>query len=292
MEWINAMDVKLRKAKKNDIPVLKNLWQICFNDRMRYIDVFFKYMFKEENTLIAEVDKKVAGVVYVLERSLHGKKFLYGYAIGVFPEFRGNNICEKMLDKIKSEIKDTDVIFGLHPANDKLATFYKRIGLNEMYSLKLVDGTNFTSIGDYTFCDVTDDEFFQMRKDAFENSVDWDKNALSYILKNGETVKKTNVSGSEQYFVLVKYNNTLFVKETTANSDEIKKVSYSLKKLFQAEKIKFLLPSDIDLQGEVVPVIYGFSEKNDNVYMNLFLDWGNIWKKKEFVILMLNKCKY
>lgn len=266
------MDVNLRKAKKNDIPKLKELWQICFGDRMRYIDVFFQYMFKEENTLIAEIENRVAGVVYVLERSLHDKKFLYGYAIGVFPEFRGNNICETMLDRIKSEIKDTDVIFGLHPANDKLAKFYKRIGLNEMYSLKLVDGSDFSSTESYTFCDVTDDEFFEMRNATFKNSVDWDKNALSYILKNGETVKKTDICGYQRYFVLAKYDDTVFVKETTANSDEIKKVCKSLKKQFCADKIKFLLPNDIDLQGEIVPVIYGFSEKNDNVYMNLFLD--------------------
>ena len=121
------MDVKLRKAQKNDIPKLKELWQICFGDRMRYIDVFFQYMFKEEYTLVAEIENRVAGVVYVLERSLHNKKFLYGYAIGVFPEFRGNNICEIMLNKIRNEIKDTDVIFGLHPANDKLSEFYVKL---------------------------------------------------------------------------------------------------------------------------------------------------------------------
>lgn len=266
------LNVKLRQAKYNDVPTLKKLWQICFGDRMRYIDVFFENMFIPEHTLVADVDEKLAGVVYVLKRSLNDKEFLYGYAIGVFPEQRGKNICKIMLDKIKDYVDKNECLFGLHPANEKLAQFYQKIGLNKMYSLKEVDATNFSYHEKFVLEDITEDEFYNMRKKAFKNSVDWDEKALGYILKNGETVKKINIDGNERYFVLAKYDDTLIVKETTAKDDEILRVSQSIKEHFKACNIRYFLSSDSALQGNLKPVIYGFSQEDDSVYMNLFLD--------------------
>ena len=265
-------NIKLRQAKMNDIPTLKNLWQICFGDRMRYIDVFFDNMFIADNTIVAEIDNRVAGVVYVLKRSSNGKTFLYGYAIGVFPEYRGKNLCKIMLDHIKEYANTNKILFGLHPANEKLAEFYQRIGLQEMYSLKEIDASNFTSLENFELEDITLDEFYNMRKNAFKNSVDWDKNALGYILQNGETVKKIKIYESERYFVLAKYEKAVIVKETTANDNEIKRVTNSIKEYFGADSVRYLLSSDSTLQGDIKPMIYGFSKKDDNVYMNLFLD--------------------
>ena len=266
------LNVKLRQANHSDVPALKKLWQICFGDEMKYIDIFFDNMFIPEQTLVSEIDNYIAGVVYLLKRSLGDKVFLYGYAIGVLPEFRGKNICQIMLSKIKEYMDKNDYLFGLHPANEKLAHFYQRIGLNEMYSLKDVDATSFSYHEKFKLDDITEDEFFNMRKNAFKNSVDWDKNTLGYMLKIGETVKKVDIDGKMRYFVLSKHDKSLVVKETTANDNEILKVSQSIKEYFDAVRIDYLLSSDSTLQGDVKPMIYGFSKKDDSVYMNLFLD--------------------
>ncbi len=266
------MNLKLRYARKTDIPVLKKLWQICFGDRMRYINVFFEKMFVAENTVVAEVDKRVAGVVYILERKLSDKKFMYGYAIGVFPEYRGNGICDKMLGFIKNKAEEENCIFGLHPANDKLADFYKRIGLDEMYYLKEVDASDFNSDTVYDLEDISIDEFYNLRKKAFQNCVEWNKGALAYILENGETVKKITLQQKPLYFVISKQDNSVLIKETNAADDEIKDVSTSIKKYFGVEEITYFLSSKSTLQGAVKPMILGFSDKNPDVYMNLFLD--------------------
>lgn len=266
------MNIKLRQADNKDIPELKRLWQICFNDRMKYINVFFEKMFIKENTLVAEHNNRVVGVVYILNRTLNNKKFLYGYGIGVLPEYRGNNICERMLNAIKVYCNENNILFGLHPANDKLAQFYQRIGLNEMYSLKIVDGTGFISDNKYELTDITSDEFYYLRKKSFKNSVEWDKNTLEYILANGETVKKITLQSKKYYFVLNSYNNTVIVKETNAPDDVIQDVSSAIKNYFKADKIHYALSSDTTLQGVSMTMIYGFSEKDDSVYMNLFLD--------------------
>lgn len=268
----DIMEIKLRQAYKSDVPTLKKLWQICFGDRMRYIYVFFEKMFVAENTLVASADGNLAGVVYMLERSLNGNKFMYGYAIGVFPQYRGKNICEMMLDYVKKKAESEGCIFGLHPANEKLAEFYQRIGLKEMYTLKEVDASNYDSDAQYEFCDISAEDFHELRTKAFENSVEWDINALKYILENGEFVKLINLQGEKRYFVLRKDEDTVFVKETSATDSEIKEVSGYIRSYYSAKNIKYLLSSKTTLQGVVKPVIYGFSDKNDDVYMNLFLD--------------------
>ncbi len=268
----DIMEIKLRQAYISDVPALKQLWRICFGDRMRYINVFFEKMFVAENTVVALADGNLAGVVYILERSLNGNRFMYGYAIGVFPQYRGNNICEIMLGYVKKKAESEGCIFGLHPANEKLAEFYQRIGLKEMYTLKEVDASNYTSDAQYEFCDISADELYDLRKDAFENAVEWDKNALKYILKNGEIVKAITLHNEKRYFVLRKDENNVFVKETSATDSEIKEVSQFIRSYYDAKNIKYLLSSKSALQGVIKPVVYGFSDKNDEVYMNLFLD--------------------
>lgn len=267
------MEITLRYASYEDVQTLKNLWQICFGDRMRYIDVFFEKMFKAENTVVSEVDGNLAGVVYLLERKLNTKKFLYGYAIGVFPEYRGNGICEKMLEFVKEKAQREKCIFGLHPANEKLAEFYKRIGLNEMYYLKEVDAS-YIENSDLVFKmqDVTADEFCEMRKEAFANSVEWDDAALSYILENGEEVRKITLRNRKIYFVIYKCKDFALIKETNATDEEVVLLNRSIKEYCGVDRVLYLLQSKSTLQGEIKPEILGFSQKDYNVYMNLFLD--------------------
>ena len=265
-------DLIIRQATQSDIPTLKKLWQVCFGDDLSYIDTFFNEMFVADNTVVAQFFDDIVGVVHLLKRKLNDKTFLYGYAIGVFPEYRGKNICKTMLDEIKEYTEKNNILFGLHPANEKLAEFYQKIGLNAMYSLKEVDAANFLCDKKFALSDISIQEFFNMRVEAFRDCVEWDKSALEYILKNCETVKKINIDGKARYFVMSKQDDFVIVKETTANDDEITKASSSIKDFFNVQKIHYFLSSDSTLQGNVKPVVYGFLPKDDNVYMNLFLD--------------------
>ncbi len=262
----------IRNATSADIPQLKNLWQVCFGDEIEYIDRFFDSLFVPESTIVAQVDEQVAGVVYLLDAKYGKTPFKYGYAIGVLPEYRGKSICKNMLDYIKEWSRKSGFIFGLHPANKKLAEFYQKIGLSEMYSLKEVDGTGFLSDNLYELEQIDADEMYVLRKNAFNDLVEWDVSVLDYMIKSGEVVKKITLQGKSIYFVIRKNGETVIVKETSANESEIIEVSESIKRYFGAKNIKYTLSSDKTLQGTIEPCLYGFSGKNDNVYMNLFLD--------------------
>lgn len=266
------VEITLRYAHNDDVQTLKNLWQICFGDRMRYIDAFFERMFNAENTVVSEVDGKLAGVVYLLERKLNDRKFLYGYAIGVFPEYRGNGICEKMLEFVKVKAEKEGCIFGLHPANDKLTEFYKRIGLSEMYYLKEVEVSNSDSDVVLELQSINAEDFYKMRKKAFSNNVEWDESALRYILENGESVKKISLQNRDVYFVVSRCKGYTLIKETNASDDEVLLLNNSIRRHCNSDKVVYLLQSESALPGVLKPEILGFSQKDYTVYMNLFLD--------------------
>ncbi len=267
--------MEIRFSEEKDISELKNIWKICFGDEDAYIDLFLTELYKPLNTIVAIEDGKVVGSLYMLPAKLLDKPFMYGYAIGVLPEYRGRSICEKMLNFVEKLSKENDFLFGLHPANEKLFEFYKRIGLNDMYSLKIVDGSGFDRHEECKIEDITPKEYFSLREKHFGNFVSWSENLIEYMFLesklSGRFFKKVILHGKEKIISGRLYDKTVIISETTMSDEEIKDASSSLKDFFKAGKIVFHLPCESKLYGETKTEILGFGEKN-TTYMSLFLD--------------------
>ena len=264
--------MKIRYAEQKDIPELKSLWKVCFGDSDEYIDNFFECLFDAKNTIVAKIDKRVAGVTYMIPAKLKECDFMYGYAIGVLPEFRGQSLCKKMLEFIKDLAETEDFIFGLHPANEKLEQFYQKIGLKPMYSLKEVVLDENLPDAECEISDITAEEIVKMRKNHFPELVEWDENVIDFIKENNQRVKKITLQQKSAYFFIRKEAETVVIYETSADDSFIKTSSSCIKEKFDAKNIKYILSSKTTLQGIEKPCIYGFSDANDGVYMNLFLD--------------------
>ena len=268
--------MEIRFAKDTDIESLKNIWSVCFGDSDEYINFFFCNMFKKENAIVAVIDEKIAGVVHLLDANLNGKPFKYGYAIGVLPEYRGNSICKKMHDFIKELSVKKGFIYGLHPANDKLSLFYQSIGLNKMYSLKFKEEENFARGEKFEISDISPEEYLKIRDTHFKNIVSWNIETIKYMFDEakhfGGFAKKIKIDGSYKIMLVKVYNNTIYVKETTMNDDEIGRTSGFINNFFGGEKIYFSLPNNSALNTVSKTTIYGFGEENNDVYMNLFFD--------------------
>lgn len=264
--------MRIRYAENEDVSELKNIWKICFGDTDEYINSFFDSLFKQQNTVIAEINERVAGVVYMIPAKLKETDFMYGYAIGVLPEFRGQSVCKKMLDFIKKASEEEKFIFGLHPANEKLEQFYQKIGLKPMYSLKEVVIKEDLPYTDCKISDISAEEIINIRENTFPDLVEWDKNVIDFIQKNGESVKKITLHQKMAYFFIRKERDTLIIFETSADDEYIRTANEYLKKKYDVKNVKYTLSSKTYLQGDEKTCIYGFSEKDDNVYMNLFLE--------------------
>ncbi len=269
------MKITIRFAETSDISVLKAIWKICFGDDDTYINFFYEHCFCAENTVVASIYNQVVGVVYMLPATLGDKTFLYGYAVGVLPEFRGNNICEKMHIFIKEYVEKNGYIYGLHPANTKLFDYYRRIGLRDMFTLRTYDASSCEIGASYDIQDISSAEYFHLRKLCFPHMVLWDENMISYICKEavqfGGLVKKIWIGTEEKIFLAKKDKDTLYIKETTMTDSEIQQVSGYMKAYFGVKQILYILPNTSNLGTEEV-MILGFGEKNKDVYMNLFLD--------------------
>lgn len=264
--------MKIRYAEQKDISELKKIWKVCFGDSDEYINNFFSCLFSVQNTVVAEVNNRVAGVTYMISAKLKEGDFMYGYAIGVLPEFRGQSICKEMLDFIKKIAKTKGFIFGLHPANEKLEKFYKRIGLKPMYSLKeVILGFDSPDV-ECEISDISSNEIVKIRKNTFANLVEWDEKIIEFIKNNGGCVKKITLQQKTAYFFIRKEADVLVIYETSADDEFIKLINSHLKKEYNVKRIKYILSSKTTLQGVENVYIYGFSDKDDSIYMNLFLE--------------------
>ncbi len=268
--------MEVRFACNDDIESLKSIWKICFNDSDAYINSFFQFVFQAEKTVVTVCDEKVVGVVYMLPATFKKQSFMYGYAIGVLPEYRGRSYTQKMLDFIKTKSENDQFLFGLHPANESLFSFYKKIGLKEMYALKKVNASNFVGKTNCVIDDASEEEYYIHRETAFPVLVSWDKQMLSYILMQtkayGGFAKKLFINGNARMLLGTCHNNCLSIQETTMTDDEIYASSAFLKAHFHADKLIFYLPATSGLDGEIETTILGFGNDQKDVYMNLFLD--------------------
>lgn len=269
------MDIHVRFATETDVNILKHIWKVCFDDPDTYIRFFFTNCFNPQNAVVACVDNKPVGVIHLLPAKLGEQRFLYGYAIGVLPEFRGNNICQIMHDFVARYAERENAVYGLHPANEKLFSFYHRIGLSDMYSLRLFDASELSQEETFLQQDIEVAEYYRMRNEVFAPLVCWEEDMLAYILKEakhfGGFAKKITLTDGERILFGRTVNDTVYIKETTMSDEEILRTGGYLKKLFGATSLHFLLPNSSSLGKETTTVL-GFGEKNPSVYMNLFLD--------------------
>lgn len=268
--------MEIRFSKFSDISQLKHIWKVCFGDSDAYIETFFQRLYMPDQTVVACCKDKVFGVVYMLKALLGSTRFQYGYAIGVLPEYRGNSVCKKMLQFIKMQAATKNFVFGLHPANKKLASFYQRIGLNPMYQLKQVDDSNFCgSKTTFALADIGSKTYYNLRERAFPQIVSWDEQMLHYIISDvknaGGFAKMIELCGEKRIILGRSIGDTLFVEETTMTDDEIVDASPYLRHYFHAEHIVYTLPPSSSLSGETETTVFGFGKEDARVYMNLFL---------------------
>lgn len=269
------MDIAVRFATNFDIDALKHVWKESFGDSDDYIRFFFANCFDPRNAVVACVENQPVGVIHLLPAKLKTQKFLYGYAIGVLPEFRGNSICQIMHNFVASYAENEQAVYGLHPANEKLFAYYRRIGLSDMYTLRKFDASHLDEDEAFILQDIDAKEYYRMRQQVFAPLVSWNEEMLAYILEEakqfGGFAKKIILPSGERMIFGRVIDETVYIKETTMSDAEIIRAGGYIKKMFGATSLYFNLPNSSNL-GEEETTVLGFGEKHPSIYMNLFLD--------------------
>lgn len=197
---------RFRMADAGDIPVLKQIWQLCFDDSAEYIDFFFANRFPSCRAVIAELDGTAVGAAYLLPAQMRDgarlRAALYGYAFGVHPAYRRRGICEAMLQFVYAVAEKEDAVFFLKPATPALAKYYEQRGVTPTHfsvwrELAVAD---LQRIGEIRWTNASGADWSAAQHVSLGGTVRWDENALTYarnenIFSGGFCISATFASG-------------------------------------------------------------------------------------------------
>lgn len=276
---------KIESEYQNLSRKLKIIWRECYADSEEYIDFFFEKRFEPKNTIIAICRDQIVGAAYLLPINMitgEGEiPAVFGYALGVLKEYRGKGITGRIHDFIFRYCDEKHCVFIAHPANEKLADYYKSTGLIETGYIKK---TYFNYAGmdkpqDLFLADIGSDEYAKLRNTFFmgEGYFKWDKAAIHYaVLENhfcGGFCKKL-ISGSKEYAILGRAeDNRLVIIEAAIPDSLLPELLQRLAAYFKADEVTAFLPTACAVEGTVIPWIMGYNmQALHNGYCNLLLN--------------------
>ena len=263
--------VVFNTAKDCEITYLKKMWKDIFKDTDEYIDLYFSYKFKGENTFVVRDNGKIVSTLYVEYNDVfyNGKtvKGAYFCGIATYSEYRGLGYAKKLIEYAKEHIKKVDIIY-LIPANESLFDFYKQTGFRVFTTLSKEEVEKDTGI-------ILPD---------FSEKFDYEK--LNFLYENmGNSLY---IKRDEKFFSAIYecYKNIMIFDDGYViyytEDDTVMLVEYS----FSYNKAKEVLKGIINLKNKDKGIIYKkwtntpFSvcitnldmESSDKKYLNLMLN--------------------
>lgn len=115
--------MEIRYAEKFDIDQLVYLWKKCFpDDTEDYIRFFYNENADKIKTLCGFFGGELAGMINLIPADVmmggKRKNALYGYAIGVLPEYRGKGVFKELHRSLCEYILKNEMIYILSPENE------------------------------------------------------------------------------------------------------------------------------------------------------------------------------
>lgn len=128
----------IRFANEHTAPLVRQMWKICFEDTEEFMDIYFHYKYRNENTLIYfEGDKAVASLQmlpYTISFYREIIPFAYLAGLCTLPEYRERGYMSKLIKEAHRVIAERNVPLAiLIPAEDWLYGFYERYGYQQVF---------------------------------------------------------------------------------------------------------------------------------------------------------------
>lgn len=264
-------------ATREQYSDLKLIWKTCFGDSDEYIGFFFEKKINSCHPIVAMYDNKVIGGMYLMPVKAFEydkiKNGLYGYAIGVLPEYRKNGVYKHIHSKIDKYINDKNMFYILSPANEKLCEYYKTLGFIEnAYISEEIYELSEKACKSYIPEKLDENRYFKLRHEYFDNKnpIIWDKDALLYVLDENRLAGGENLyindNNNEFFLLLRKGENEITVIES--NIDNPGDFNNFIMDRYKCKKIRWIKP---DTNKKI---LYGLTcnLKKDSYYLNLILN--------------------
>lgn len=123
------MKLNFEKNKSEYIPLLKNLWLDCFEEKSEAVELFFNCCLDFTSIYTASVEDKPVAMLYLVHSTLNGKKANYLCCAATSLGYRNLGIMGRLIEySLEDSHRNGDVYSLLFPANEKLYGYYKRFG--------------------------------------------------------------------------------------------------------------------------------------------------------------------
>ncbi|MGN0501693.1 MAG: GNAT family N-acetyltransferase [Ruminococcus sp.] len=129
------MKINFEKDNFEYIPLLKKLWLDCFEEKSQAVDLFFNCCLDFTSFYTASVENNPVAMLYLVSTTLNGKKAHYLCSAATQIEYRNLGIMSRLIDfALADSHKNGDVYSLLFPANEKLYSYYERLGYKALCS--------------------------------------------------------------------------------------------------------------------------------------------------------------
>lgn len=128
----------IKFADENTTYVVRQMWQTCFGDSDRFLDIYFKYKYKPENTLLYYEDGIAVASLQILPYSItfYEQEIPFAYLAGLctLPEYRNKGIMPQLIYKAHEVIAQRNIPLAiLIPAEEWLYDYYNKFGYEQVF---------------------------------------------------------------------------------------------------------------------------------------------------------------
>jgi len=119
-------------------PLVREMWKECFDDNDEFLDLYFTYKYKNENTLVYTQGKKVAASLQMFPYyiTFYNQKIPFYYLAGLctLPEYRKMGYMAQLIYTSHECMKKRAIPLSiLVPAEKWLFGFYEKYGYEQVF---------------------------------------------------------------------------------------------------------------------------------------------------------------
>lgn len=256
----------ISRAKADHKNQITDLWCEAFGDRREAVAKYLEFLL--DYFIVYEENGEVCGMLSVLPVTAGEKSGGYIYAVATKKAHRGNGLCTRLLDYVKTCGKYE--FFVLVPQSDELFDFYKKAGFvpfsaTERCTVCATDGT-----GRGIECTpISAAEYFLRRRDFFKDKrlIEWQEAVLEFAkaMYGGEFYSLKRNGNDVGIAFCFKDKDTLFIKELCADAAE--RVCTEMAEYFSAKQA---LADCINFSSK--PSAMVFPKTDEKLYFGIALD--------------------
>lgn len=250
-------------ADKKDSESIVGLWQEAFGDSREWVLMYLGENI--DNVLVYRENGVVMGMLSLLPVLYKGKNGFYVYGVATGEKYRSKGVSTKLLEYAKQLVNDKKADFlVLVPRNEGLFEFYSLRGFYRKYCVKteIFAKEELEKSADSTaFRKASPCEYFAVRKNSYDNLIEWDTDMLESIRKfeNGEFYVAENGEGAFCYA----YGDTLYIKELCGQLTLAAKIS----KQYDCTRVAVTKKCDSDTPSCMI-----YPDFSDDVFFNISID--------------------